>query len=343
MNKKRKTTLHQSSSAPRMRFRSGRSAALGWLIALFIFASVPFWLSLKNTLLVEGIIVAALFALATNFLVHYAGLITFGQAVFYGVGAYTVGLFWEHTHVPFLLAFILGPIFGAISALIVGALALRARAFYFALLTLGFSQLFYSLTLVFYTFTQGDTGIFGITLPKFLSSPVSSYEFLLAIGAFGAFLLWWLVDTPFGLTLRAIRDNRMRAQSLGMNTYFQLLAAFVISGLFCGLAGVLFIVYQQHAYPEMMNWESSGTPILMSVLGGLSTFIGPVVGAIVYMVLANFVGTISTYWELIVGAVILAIILIYPGGIVQGGVRLWQKFRGHNKDTHETEQEKKAG
>ncbi len=343
MSLKPRILFHQNFGAEEKRLRSGRAAVFGWLITLVIFASVPFWLSLKNTLLVEGIIVAGLFALATNFLVHYAGLITFGQAVFYGVGAYTVGLFWEHTHVPFILAFILGPIFGAVSALIVGALALRARAFYFALLTLGFSQLFYSLALVFYGFTQGDTGIFGITLPKLLSSPVSSYEFLLILGALGAFLLWWIIDTPFGLTLRAIRDNRMRAQSLGMNTYLQLLVAFVISGLFCGLAGVMFIVYQQHAYPEMMNWESSGTPILMSVLGGLSTFVGPVVGAIVYTLLANFVGSVSTYWELIVGVVILSIILIYPGGVVQGGIQLWQKLRIRNPNTDKKKKARNTG
>lgn len=225
----------------------------------------------------------------------------------------------------------MGPIFAAVAALLIGALSLRARAFYFALLTLGFSQLFYSLSLVFYGFTLGDTGIFGIKLPPFLSSPVSSYEFIFVLGALGALALWWIVHTPFGLALMAIRDNRKRAQSLGMNTYVHLLVAFVISGFFCGLAGVLFIVYQQHAFPEMMNWQSSGAPILMSVLGGLSNFAGPIVGAIVYTTLENFVGSVTVYWELIVGVVVLLFILAYPGGIVQGILQLWRTWRARIK------------
>lgn len=311
--------------------RRTRPGVIGYILTLALFASVPFWLSLNNTLLVEGMIVATMFALATNFLVHYAGLTTFGQAVFYGVGAYTIGLFSVHTHVPFWIAFVLGPFVAAFIALVIGALSLRARAFYFALLTLGFSQLFYSLTSVFYGFTKGDTGIYGIPLPALLKSPLWSYEFIFVLGALGALALWWVVRTPFGLAMMAIRDNRRRAQSLGMNAYAQLLAAFVISGFFCGLAGVLFIVYQQHAYPEMLNWESSGTPILMSVLGGMSSFAGPVVGAILYTILENLVGTVTTYWQLIVGIVVLAFILVYPGGIVRGVMQLVNRLRTPNQ------------
>lgn len=320
--------------SPRPQFtktRPGRLSGLGWLLTLLIFLSVPFWLSMNNTLIVEGIIVAALFAWATNFLVHYGGLTTFGQAVFYGVGAYTIGLFTVHTKVPFMVAFVLGPFVAALVALIVGALSLRTRAFYFALLTLGFSQLFYSLTLVSYGFTKGDTGIFGIQLPSFLNSPLWSYEFILIVAAFGALVLWWIIRTPFGLSIMAIRDNRRRAESLGINTYSQLLAAFVISGFFCGLAGVLFIVYQQHAYPEMLNWQSSGTPILISVLGGISSFAGPLVGAAIYTILETVVGSITTYWQLIVGIVVLAIILLYPEGLVGGIAKLFRRIPGVRK------------
>lgn len=321
----------QVTSRKQVKRGGTRAALIGWIVTLLVFASVPFWLSVNNTLLVEGIIVAAVFALATNFLVHYAGLTTFGQAVFYGVGAYTIGLFSVHTHVSFWLALIAGPFVAAFAALCIGALSLRARAFYFALLTLGFSQLFYSLSTVFYGFTRGDTGIYGIALPPLLNSPLWGYEFIFVVGAAAGGALWWIVRTPFGLAMMAIRDNRRRAQSLGMNTYIQLLAAFVVSGFFCGVAGVLFIVYQQHAYPEMLNWQSSGTPILMSVLGGMSSFAGPVVGAALYTILENFVGGITIYWELIIGVVVLAVILIYPGGIVRGVVRLVKRLGSSNK------------
>lgn len=310
-----------------------RTTSIAWLLLLIALVGVPFWLPPFDTLLVEGMIVAALFALATNFLVHYAGLITFGQAIFYGAGAYTIGLCTEHTHVPFALSFIIGPIVAALLALIVGILSLRARTFYFALLTLGFSQLFYSMTLIFYGFTNGDTGIFGIPLPPVLTSYTGGYEFVLAIGALAALGLWWIVHTPFGLAMMAVRDNRKRAQSLGMNPFTQMLVAFVISGFFCGLAGDLFIVYQQHAYPEMLNWQSSGTPILMSVLGGLSSFAGPIVGAGLYTLLDVGIGSVSTYWQLFVALIILAIIMVYPGGIVKGIIALAVRFARPRKSS----------
>ncbi|MCL6599173.1 MAG: branched-chain amino acid ABC transporter permease [Alicyclobacillus macrosporangiidus] len=285
-------------------------------------ACVPYVMSLNLTLIVEGILVSALFALATNLLVQFAGLISFGQAVFYGIGAYTIGLFWQHTHVPFMLTFLLGPVIAALVAFVVGALSLRARTFYFALLTLGFSQLFYSLSIVFYPITQGDTGIFGISLPEFLQNPVVNYEFVLVVVAVGTFLLWYVVRTPFGLSLMAIRDNRMRAQQLGVNVFAHQLMAFVISGLFCGLSGVLFIVYEQHAYPEILNWQTSGTPVLMCVLGGMSSFVGPVVGAMIYQVLEAWIGSVTQHWQLIVGVIILGIILVYPGGVARLVVQL---------------------
>lgn len=334
---------HSSNSpdAKHLNSRKPRSPLMSTLITVaaiiivVVLATIPSWLPLNDTLLVEGMVVAALFALATNFLVHYAGLITFGQAVFYGSGAYTIGLLSEH-HVPFIVSFILGPFVGAILAFLVGALSLRTRAFYFALMTFGFSQLFYSLTLVFYNFTQGDTGIFGIHLPAFLSSSVSSYEFILLFGALATLALWCIIRSPFGLSMMAVRDNRRRAQSLGMNAYLHLLAAFVISGFFCGLAGVLFVVYQQHAYPEMLNWQASGTPILMSVLGGLSEFAGPIIGAVIYTILENWLGSITTYWQLVVGVIVLAFILVYPGGIVRGVRELFRKvYPYRNVDTSE--------
>lgn len=304
----------------------------GWfsLIVFLVLAGVPFMMTLEMTLIVESALVAALFALATNFLVRDAGLVSFGQGVFYGTGAYTIGLLWMHNRSPFEIGFVLAPFIAAIVALIIGALSLRAREFYFALLTLGFSQLFYSLSIQFYSFTQGDTGIFGIPLPNYLRNPVSSYEFILIVGTLGTVVLWWIRRTPFGLTLRAIRDNRVRSQALGVNVFSVQLVAFVISGFFCGLAGGLFIVYQQHAYPAMLNWEASGVPILMSVLGGMGSFIGPIVGAFIYTILQMWVGTETQHWPLFVGLIVLGFVLLYPGGASRAlsQIRqLWMKRR----------------
>src|SRR5699024_10349836 len=154
-----------------------------------------------------------------NLLIGYGGLISFGQAVFYGLGAYVLALGWLHYKAPFWLLFVLSPIIGAVAAAIIGALALRTRQFYFALLTLAFSQLFFTVASKWYDFTRGANGVFGAMVPRALMFPQHGLWFILGISLLALLLLWAITVSPFGLTLRAIRENPQRVEAIGVNLY----------------------------------------------------------------------------------------------------------------------------
>jgi branched-chain amino acid transport system permease protein len=272
-------------------------------------------LPLSSALNVENAIGLAVFALATNLLLGYGGLVSFGQAIFYGIGAYTVMLSWEHWGWSFWAGFALAPFLGAAAALAIGVIALRARQLYFALLTLAFTQLAFTLAQQQHEFTGGDNGVFGKVLPAWLHDARTGYMFTLGVAVVCCLLLWRVVTSPFGLTLRAIRENRDRMEALGVNVYLHELAAFAISGFFCSVAGVLFVVHTQSAYPQLLEWTKSGEPILMAVIGGMFSFLGPVVGAFVYTLGQQWLVQHTQSWKLVLGAILLAIVLLRPSGL----------------------------
>ncbi|MGH3263383.1 MAG: branched-chain amino acid ABC transporter permease [Trebonia sp.] len=278
-------------------------------------ALAPAVLSSTALLNVQSAIGLALFACATNLLIGYGGLVSFGQGAFYGIGAYTVALAWLHLHTSFWVSLVCAPVVGAVAALAVGLLALRTRRMYFALLTLAVSQLLYVVVHQQIQFTGGANGVFGAILPGFLLDPDHAFWFTLAVAIVGLLVLWQVTRSPFGLTLRAIRENRERAEALGVNVFRHQLAAFAISGALCSLAGVLFVVYDQSANPDLLNWTESGYPILMAVLGGQFTFLGPALGALIYeqardVLLVNFSDS-----QLVFGLVLLVIMLAAPDGL----------------------------
>src|SRR5580692_2711246 len=308
-----------------------RPALLGSALIIAVLALAPAVLSATALLNLQSAAGLALFACATNLLVGYGGLVSFGQGAFYGIGAYVVALAWLHLHASFWVSLACAPVVGAVAALAVGLLALRTRRLYFALLTLAVSQLLYVVVQQQVKFTGGANGVFGEILPSFLSSSDNGYWFTLAVAAAGLLVLWQITRSPFGLTLRAIRENRARAEALGVNVFRHQLAAFVISGAFCGLAGALFVVYDQSANPDLLNWTESGYPILMAVLGGQFTFLGPALGALIYeqardVLLVNFTDS-----QLVFGLVLLVIMLAAPDGVAgllsRGGRLLASRWR----------------
>lgn len=298
-------------------------AGVGVLIVLGL---APVVLSASVQFLVLTMIVYALFALATNFLVGFSGLLSFGQAVFFGFGAYSVGILWTHG-VSFLMGFIISPFLAAGAAAFVAIVALRTSRLYFALLTLGFSQLAYELADAFYHFTGGETGIPGITIPKVLSGNFMNFEFVLAFVAAATLALYWVRRSAFGLTLQAIRENSTRAQAVGIHVYRHHVLAYIISGFVCGLAGVLYVVYQQQVDPNLLNWTQSGKPVLMSVLGGMGLYLGPALGSFIYVFLEQWVGGLTTQWPLLVGGVVLILVLVYPKGFGGGAMDLAHAIR----------------
>lgn len=263
----------------------------------------------------NNIVVLALFGVATNLLIGYGGLISFGQGCFYGLGAYIVAIAWFHHLAPFWLAAVIAPFAGAIAAFFVGLLALRTRRWYFALLTMAFSQLFFTVAEKAYAITQGDSGIFGAMVPDALADPTTGSLFILIVAAAAIFVLWRITESPLGLMLRAIRENQRRVMGLGVGVYRAQLLAFTLSGFFCAIAGVLAAVNQQAAYPDMLDWLRSGDAVLVSVVGGMYAFLGPVLGAIVYQFGHDVIVRFTTRWQLALGLVLLFVVLVFPDGL----------------------------
>lgn len=310
----------------RRRARSfGIAAFLAALVGVLALAGA--YLPLATALDVRNAIGLALFAVATNILLGYGGLVSFGQAIFYGVGAYTVMLGWQHWGWSFWTGFIVAPFLAAGLAAAIGVIALRTRNLYFALLTLAFTQLAFTLAQQQHEFTGGDNGVFGDVLPSWLRDERQGYMFTLGVATVCCLAIWRIVNSPFGLTLRAIRENRERMEALGVNTFLHELAAFAISGFFCAVAGVLFVVHTQSAYPGLLDWAKSGEPILMAVIGGMFSFFGPILGAFIYTLGQQELVQQTQYWKFVLGLILLAIVLLRPDGLIGLFSAAWNRLR----------------
>lgn len=305
-----------------------------WFGVLIVLGLAPFVLSQTAQFLALTMVVYALFAISTNFLVGFSGVLSFGQAVFFGWGAYAAALLWTHGF-PFWLGFIIAPIMAALVAGVVAIVSLRTSTLYFALLTLGFSQLAYETCDAFYHFTGGETGIPGINIPNAISGTFSNFEFVLIIAAAATLLLYLVRSSSFGLALQAIKENRTRAEAVGIHVYWHHVLAFVIAGFVSGLAGVLYVVFQQQVTPGILDWTTSGEPVLMSVLGGMGLYLGPAIGSVIYLFLEQVIGTFTTQWPLFVGAVTLALVMVYPKGFGGGVIDLIQWMRRRSEGMHE--------
>ena len=285
------------------------------LVLVVALATAPLWLSPGDEYTAGLAVIAILFALSYNLLLGTTGMVSFGHAAFYGLGAFTVALITTRSHGNALEGLVLSPIVGLISGLVIGALCLRAVRLYFALLTLAVGQLLYVVAFEASSLTGGDNGIHGIPVPDFLNDPTTSYYFVLAIVVAAAALLFVLTRSPFGTALNGIRDNRQRAAFVGISVKRYELAAFAIAGCLASLAGALYAMYDQQAYAGLMYWTQSGIPVVMVLIGGMRAFLGPVYGAIFYTFLAAKVQNTTIYWDLIIGAILLVVVLALPRGL----------------------------
>ena len=283
--------------------------------AVALLAAAPYVLPVTTVLTLQEVVCFAVFATATNLLIGQGGLVSFGQAVFFGLGAYTVTLGWMHGGLPFWLTFALAPVVGAVAAVLIGLVALRARLLYFALITLAFSQLFYQLVEQNTGFTGGANGVFGAVIPFWLENPVNGYLFLLGVALVCLLVLWRITASPFGLVLRATRENRRRMEALGVNVYRHQVIAFAFSGAFCAVAGAMFVVNTQGSNAELFDWTTSGQAVMMPVIGGMFTFLGPTLGAFVYQFGHDWLVRYVSDWQLVLGAVLLLIVMVRPDGL----------------------------
>jgi len=261
-------------------------------------------------------LVLALWAISYNLMLGYTGMVSFAHAAYYGIGAYTVALLYQDMHWTVLQGLVLSPLVAGLAGLITGFISLRAVRLYFSLLTLAISQVCYVIAFEWYSFTGGDNGIHGISLPDFLSNPTVLYYFIAGVVAVCLVIMFGLVRSPFGAALLAIRENRLRAASIGLNVKRYELAVFTISSAFAGVAGALFAIYDNQAFPDLMKWTESAHPIVVTLLGGSGTFLGPALGAAVYTWLANSVGkSLPAQFDIVLGAIVLGIVLAAPGGL----------------------------
>jgi len=273
-----------------------------------------------------------LLAMSLNLLIGYTGLVSFGHAMFFASGAYAFGLAMQSGKFSIPAAFALAILFTAALALVVGAICVRLNEIYFAFLTLAFQMLFYNVILGWVSFTGGDQGLMGgIPRPKFLGIDLAdrmqlyvfcSVAFIVCIA-----LLRQIVTSPFGYTLRLIRDNQERAAFLGINVPMVKLACFVMSACIAAVGGILLSLFVSGAYPNFGFWTTSGEAIFMIMLGGSNVFLGPLVGTVILRLLNDIAVSYTTHTDLVLGIVILALVLGLRKGPLDLLAERWENRR----------------
>ncbi len=296
------------------------------VFALFVMMLVlPSVLPRFYTYIIAVIFVTALLAMSLNLVVGHGGLFQFHHAAFYGVGAYTAALILVKTNLPWWLAFTAGPFVAALAGLLIGMFCVRLSSLYFGMLQISLGSLLWAIVFRWYSLTGGDDGIHGIPIPEFIGSINSSYFFILIVLTLCLVAMYLLLQSPFGTTLQAIRDNPERCQAVGINVTRHRLTAIVIATFFAGIAGVLFVVVEGSVFPDLMFWVLSLEIFIMCLLGGWFTFFGPALGAAIIVALRTFAGTVTEYWTLILGIILILLIFFLPEGIM--GYNLPAKIR----------------
>lgn len=290
----------------------------GLLLLYLALALVGAFLPEYGLKLASEALILGLYAMAFNLLFYQAGLLSFGQAAFFGVGGYTMALLFGRAGWPFLLTLPVALLASGLAALLIGGLSIRLTRIYFTMLTLAFAQLLYSVAHKWYAFTGGDNGITDLRPAGLLGESLPFYYFTLAFFALGLTLLWHLDRAPFGYALRALRDNRARAEAVGIDGYRHLLLAFVLAGVLSGGAGFLQAALQRSVFPDYLFWTKSAEAIIAAILGGSGVFLGPALGAGVFLLLRVWVQAETEYWPFFLGVLLLALVLFFPRGL--GGV-----------------------
>jgi len=288
-----------------------------WLGAIFLLCLLlplfigEFWVHVAIEILILG-----LFAVSFNMIFGYMGQLSFGHAAYFGAGAYATGLLMVKASVPLPVCLAASMITAGLLALVIGYFCVRLTGIYFAILTMAFGQLLYYIIFQWYSFTGGDDGLQGIVPPEWLGSATSYYYFTLFIVIAGLIVMWFISESPFGYTMRSIRENAERTRFVGINVRKYMLINFALAGMFAGLAGGLLGPFNRSIAPDLCNWHQSGIPVFMTVIGGPMGFFGPMVGSLIYTFLFAFVTGFTEYWPLTIGLVIIFVVLYMPGGVL---------------------------
>jgi branched-chain amino acid transport system permease protein len=302
------------------------------VVGAVLFLAVFPWFAPYKALAVN-VLIFGLFAMGFNLIYGYAGMLSFGHAALFGLGAYGCGVPIAKFGAPWFLALPLGICIAGLAAAVIGWFATRSRGIYFAMVTLALSQVVYYVAFQWVSLTGGEDGLRGVDAPSIgvggiqlnLLDPTTKYYGILIIVAVALWIFSRILNSPFGAVLEAIRENERRAQACGYDVKRTRWLAFILSGLFSGLAGALYAIHLSIVPIETLNYFTSAAVLMMTLLGGMGTYFGPFLGALVYLLLQDVVTVITVHWQLVVGVLFVVLILFFPRGIwgsLMYGIRL---------------------
>jgi len=293
-------------------------------IIVIIFLILPF--VFPFTELATEMLIFALLAVAFNLMLGYTGLLSFCHASLFATGAYTMGILLVRYDINLFLGMLIGALMTALFALIIGWISIRRHGLYFAMLTLAFNEVLYFTIFELKDLTGGDDGLRGIFRPDLdlgffsisLDEPMRFYFFVLFFFVLCILVIRRITNSPLGSVFMAIRENENRAESVGYKARHYKIAAFIVSGFFAGLAGTLFCIHIKYAALSFCHWTLSGEVIIMSLVGGIGSLYGPMIGASLVVLMQDFFSTIWDRWLLILGAVFIIFVMFFQGGVWEG-------------------------
>jgi branched-chain amino acid transport system permease protein len=335
------TPTRSITSAGRTPLAPGRLVALA--LGLLVLLALPMVLPPFETLQVSYGLIFGIAALGFNLLLGYTGLLSFGHSAFFGTGAYAAAFLVKYWGVRSMEAFIVaGVLASLVVAALIGAVCVRYTRIFFGILALALSQVLWSLAFKLFWVTGGTDGLrvptptllggaftqaFGVQVDKTAFLAYRYYYYVLAVFVLSTAVMWVIVHSPFGKALQAIRDNEVRAEFVGVQVRRYRYVAFLVSGVFTGLAGALWVPLNGLTTPDVLYWPFSGRIVFMAVLGGFRTFWGPVVGGFVYNYLEVWAVGTTVYWQLVLGVILVALVLTMPTGLVgtAGQLLAWMR------------------
>jgi branched-chain amino acid transport system permease protein len=307
-----------------------RMFALFLAILLAALCVMPWLLARYQLSILIDLLIFGLFAMSLDLIMGYVGMISFGHAAYFGLGAYTSALILINFEPPLPIAVLAGATVAGSVAVLVGWFSTRATGIYFAMLTLAFAQLFYTIAFKWRDLTGGSDGIAGVPkvslfwgLPKITSS-TSFYFIVLACITVSWVICRAIIRSPFGRAIQGIHENEGRFVSLGRDARPFKIIIFVIAAFFAGLAGALHATFRGFASPEAMYWVASGQVIMMVVIGGIGTLIGPIIGAMVFILIEEVLSSYTEHWMLFTGIIFVFMVLLFPKGIAGVVLRLFE-------------------
>ena len=297
------------------------AAVLAVLIAL------PFGLSEYYVSLATRMIILALFAMSLDLLLGYAGLASLGHAAFFGVSAYAAALLVLRAGWSPWLSLVAGIALATLTGAVYGLLALRARGTYFLMITLALAQVLWGIAFGWRTMTGGDDGLPNVPRPELVAATLPFYYFTLLTVGLGAGLLFCIVRSPFGYALRGIRESETRMLALGYDAWLYKYLAFVLASAFAGLAGAMYAYYNKFVGIDYLHVVRSAEALLMVILGGAGTLLGPAIGAALIVLLENVISAYTQRWLLVLGAIYVVVTLLAPRGLVGLVSERWRRSK----------------